>query len=279
VCLYFILAQAFNLSFGVGGLFNLAHVASFALGAYVTALASIELETSFFSCVILSMGAAALFSLLLGAISLRLEHDYFAIGTLAFASLVSAILINWKTVTRGVLGIPGIPRPVLWGHTLQDNGSFLLLVFIAALLSNIFFWILWQGSFGRVLRAQAEFPQACTVLGREVRLIKISAFALSSAFAGLAGLFYAYYISYIDPSSFALREMIFVLTIVLVGRPGSFWGCLFSVIFLVLLPEGLRFLEIPSHILGPLRQLLYSIVLFSVLLLRRHHIFPKQREI
>jgi ABC-type branched-subunit amino acid transport system permease subunit len=279
ICLYAILAQAFNLIFGLGGLFNLAHVASFALGAYATGLASTELGSGFVVCVVLSVLVSALFSLLLGAIALRLYHDYFAIGTLAFASVVSALLINWKSLTRGVLGISGIPRPEIFGISFDENLNFLALIFCCAILSNLLLYFLFRSPFGRLLKAQAESLHACLALGRDVRAVKVASFAVASGFAGLAGTFFAYYLSYIDPSSFALREMIFVLTIAIVGKPGSFWGCLAATIFLVLLPEPLRFLDIPAHILGPMRQMIYALILFLVILLRRDSLFPAQRTI
>ena len=93
----------------------------------------------------------------------------------------------------------------------------------------------------------------------------------------LAGSFFAYYINFIDPSSFGLHEMVFILSIVVLGKPGSFWGVVAATFFLVLLPEPLRFLEIDSSILGPMRQFLYAAVLFLVVYLRRGSLFPVER--
>ena len=104
-------------------------------------------------------------------------------------------------------------------------------------------------------------------------------FLTASAFAGLSGSLFAYYINYIDPSSFSLTEMVFVLTIVVVGKPGSFWGCMAGAAFLVLLPEPLRFTPMPASILGPLRQLLYAVILFLVVYVNRARLFPTERKI
>ena len=116
-------------------------------------------------------------------------------------------------------------------------------------------------------------------LGKNAVALRTAGFVISSLFAGLAGSLFAYYINYIDPSSFSLTEMVFVLTIVIVGRPGSFWGCIVASFFLVLLPEPLRFLEIPSSILGPMRQLLYALILFTSVYINRGRLFPERREI
>jgi branched-chain amino acid transport system permease protein len=104
-------------------------------------------------------------------------------------------------------------------------------------------------------------------------------FLFSSATSGLAGSFFAYYLNYIDPSSFALAEMVFILTIVVVGRPGSLWGVSLGTVFLVLLPEPLRFIDINSAYLGPARQLLQALILFAVVYVNRRSLFPPQREV
>jgi branched-chain amino acid transport system permease protein len=279
ISMYLILAQGLNITFGLGRIFNLAHVASFAIGAYATALLSVESGAEFWKCVCVSTLLSALFAVLLGGIALRLTQDYFAIGTLAFSSVVSSILINWKSVTRGVLGIPGIPRPAFGGIDFYDNTNFLMLIGTSALVWVGLFWLLHRGSLGRALRAQAEFDEAVRAVGCDTGLVRNLAFMLSSASAGFAGALFAYYLNYIDPSSFSLNEMIFVLTIVVVGRPGSLWGVASATIFLVLLPEPLRFIQMDSAYLGPARQMLQAVILFSVVYLYRRSLFPPQREV
>lgn len=277
--MYLILTQSFNINFGLAGQFNLAHVASYAIGAYTTALLSTEYDSGFFTCILLGMFLSGMFAFLIGGISIKLTQDYFAIGTLAFSAIVSALLINWKSLTRGVLGIPGIPRPVVFGVELINNGQFLLLLSVFVLITLFFFYILFRSPFARVLKAQAEFEQGAQALGMNARFARHASFFLASAFAGLAGSFFAYYINYIDPTSFGLHEMIFVLTIIVVGRPGSFWGCIGAAVFLVLLPEPLRFISMPPSILGPLRQLLYALILFAVVFVNRAILFPVERKV
>lgn len=279
--IYVILAQAFNLNFGLGSSFNLAHVASYAIGAYTTALLSTTpgIEASMFVCLPASMLLAGLFAFLIGAISLKLAADYFAIGTLAFSAVVSALLVNWKSLTRGVLGIPGIPRPDLFGIDFNQNRNFLWLMLVLVPLSSACMYVLFRSSFARSLRAQAEFEQAAQALGKNTVLLRNVSFFTASAFAGLAGSLFAYYINYIDPSSFSLTEMVFVLTIVVIGKPGSFWGCIGGAALLVLLPEPLRFIDMPASVLGPLRQLIYALLLFTVVFLNRARLFPVERKI
>ena len=277
--IYLILAQSLNLTFGLGLLFNLAHIAVYAIGAYTTALLAVNLDQSFWVCVPASMLVSAVFALSIGGISLKLTHDYFAIGSLAFSAIVTALLINWKSLTRGVLGIPGIPRPELFGVDFYENANFLALISVFVFFAFVVLWLVFNSRFARQLRAQSEHEHAAMALGIGLREVRNNSFIVSSMFAGLAGSFFAYYINYIDPSSFGLHEMVFVFSIVIIGKPGSFWGVALATIFLVLLPEPLRFIEMSPSILGPMRQLLYAVILFAVVYWKRESLFPVQRTV
>lgn len=279
VGMYLILAQSLNMVFGLGRLFNLAHVASYAIGAYTTALLSTEAEFGFWSCLVLSVILGGMFASLIGAISRRLANDYFAIGSLAFSAVVSALLINWKSLTHGVLGISGIPRPVVLGYDMLENDNFLVLTWALAILSQLILFMLFRGSYARRMRAQAEHEQAALSLGCNTGAVRWVGFYIASSFAGLAGCLFAYYLNYIDPSSFSFAEMVFVLTIAVVGRPGSFWGVTAGTFFLVLLPEPLRFIDFSPGILGPMRQMLYALILFGVVAWNRERLFPVQRHV
>ncbi len=279
VGIYLILAQSFNLTFGLGRLFNLAHIACYAIGAYTAALMSTELNQSVWVCLPAAMLTSGVFALLIGGISLKLTHDYFAIGSLAFSAVVTAVLINWKSLTRGVLGIPGIPRPEIAEINFYENINFLYFLAIVVVAVYIVLYCIFRSRFARRLRAQAEHEPATMALAIGIGSLRNTSFIIASAFAGLAGAIFAYYINYIDPSSFGLHEMVFVLSLVIVGKPGSFWGVTLSTIFLVLLPEPLRFIDIPPSVLGPMRQLLYAVILFGVVYWKRKTLFPVQRTV
>lgn len=279
ISLYTILSQSLNLTFGTARTFNLAHVGVYSIGAYATALYSTAYDGNLLVCVVLSMGAAAVFSLFLGLISLRLTSDYFAIGTLAFAFVVNALLINWKSVTNGVLGIPGIPRPELLGYQFSDEVSFCVLMVVLALFVQIVMWAIFRSPYARALQGGAENPVAAKTLGLRVKRYESVAFIIGSSFAGLAGAMFAFFINYIDPSSFMLTEIVLLLTIVVVGKPGSFWGCIIACAVLLLIPEGLRFLDLPSSILGPMRQLINAVILFSIVVIMRKSLFPVVRSV
>ena len=279
VGIYAILAQSFNLIFGLGRLLNLAHVSSFAIGAYTTAILATRYEWGPLYCIPASFICGGLFAASIGIISMRLSGDYFAVGSLAFAAMINALLINWKGLTNGVLGIPGIPRPIFGGVELISNKLFLIGVIVANLLVQFVLFVAFRNSFSRRLRAQGELELVSKGLGVHTGLTRFCAFFLGSASAGLSGSLFAYYIQYIDPSSFSMSEMIFVLTIVIVGKPGSYWGVLLSTIFMVLLPEPIRFIDLSPGILGPMRQMIYAVVLFSVVYWKRATLFPAERRV
>ncbi len=278
-CLYLTLAQSFNLVFGVGKIFNLSHISAYAVGAYTTALLSTRTGFEVWSCLVCSICIGAVFSVIVSAVSARLKEDYLAIGTLALHSVVIALLTNWKSFTNGVLGIPGIPRPLLFGSELQDSTSFFIFTLSLSLLALGVLICLFRSPFARALRAQAESQIAAQSLGVSLPYCRSIALLASSAIAALSGGIFAYYLNYIDPSSFGLSEMVLILAIVTLGTPGSFRGVIFASLFLVLLPESLRFIDLPSSILGPARQLLYAIVLFFAVYLRREKIFAARRVI
>jgi branched-chain amino acid transport system permease protein len=277
--IYLILAHGLNLVFGLGRLLNLAHVSLFAVGAYATALLSVDHAWHLLAYLPASALLAALLALFTAAISMKLSTDYFAVGSLAFSALISAILINWKDLTRGVLGIPGIPRPELAGIDFYSNLNFACLVWIIALFVSISAKFTWRSKLARALRAYGEDSHAALSLGVGPFRVRTMAFMIAGAWAGLAGSLFATYMQYIDPSSFGLSEMVFVLTIVIVGKPGSFWGMFAGTAFMILLPEPLRQISIPPEYIGPLRQLIYAVLLFSVVFWKRKVLFPPERTI
>lgn len=279
-CIYAVSAQGLNLVFGLGSQFNLAHVAFMSVGSYLTALLSTDFNWGLTECLLISTLLPGLFALLVGEISLRLDKNYFAMATLAFAAIVTALEVNWKSLTKGVLGIVGIPRPVIFGTELSENRDFLIFAVAWMLIWQVIAYMIFKSRFSRSLKILGLSINTAQALGRDSRLLRNMAFFLSACFAGSAGSVFAYYLNYIDPSSFLLSEMVLLLTICIVAKPGSFFGIFPATLLLVvIIPEGLRFIEMPSSVLGPLRQMLNAIILFLVVLLCRKSLFPKRREV
>ena len=209
---------------------------------------------------------------------MRLRGDYLAIATLGFGEIIRSVMKNWTSLTRGPLGIPGIPKPKILGLTFSSSEMYLLLSIIIMLIVVIIVWRIVHSPFGRVLRAIREDDVGAMTLGKNIVKYKLLALSVGACFAGVAGSMYAHYITFIDPSSFTLLETVLMLSMVVLGGLGSINGSVIGAILLVLLPEPLRFLSLPSYMMAAMRQIIYSIILISLILFRPEGLLGEQME-
>ena len=266
--IYVILSVSLNLITGYAGLLSIAHAAFYGVGAYVAALMALNLH----SPILLNIICAVILSGLLGAVvgipSLRIRDDYFAIATFAFQVITFSIMNNWVSFTGGPMGLPGIPQPTLFGWEINNHIDFLLLV---SILCVITLWIshkIVSSPFGRVLKAIREDEIFAQAVGKNVASYKVLIFVIGAGMASVAGVMYAYYISFIDPTSFTIMESIFIISIVIIGGAGNIWGSVLGAAVLVILPEALRFLGMPSSIAANMRQIIYGALLVIFMLFR-----------
>lgn len=263
--IYAILAISLNLSMGFAGLLNIGHVAFYGIGAYTSALLALNLGFPFWLSMLIAGFVAAFFGFILAVPTLKLKGDYFAIATLGFAIVIENILKNWISLTRGPLGLPGIPKPSLFGFGFSQP-SYLVLVAFFAFIAYIFIKHITDAPFGRVLKAIREDELVASSLGKNIVKYKTQALVISAFFAGIAGSLYAHYITFIDPSSFTIFESILIISMIIVGGLASVKGAVVGAIILVLLPEPLRFLPLPSFAIGALRQMIYAGLLVYLLI-------------
>ena len=263
--IYIILAISLQLAVGFTGLLNLGHIAFYCIGAYISALLSL-VGWPWWLCLLLAGIGAMFFGFLLSVPTNKLKGDYLALATLGFSFVIYVVALNWTSLTRGPLGLPGIPKPSLFGFTFSSNISFLILTFFIALISYFLIKRIVASPFGRVLEAVRDDELATRVLGKNTFKMKSYALGISAFFAGIAGSLYAHYITFIDPSSFTILQLIPVLAIVIIGGLASLKGTMVASIILVLLPEPLRFIGFPSSIVGPARQIIYALLLLFILI-------------
>ncbi len=274
VGIYLILALSLQLALGYTGLINLGHIAFFAIGAYTSALLTLN-GIPFIIAILLAGVISAFFGFLLSIPTNKLKGDYLAVATLAFTFVVYAVTLNWTSLTRGPLGLPGIPKPSIFGLSFSSNLSFLILTIIIALAVYFIIKRLVDSPFGKVLEATRDNELATKVLGKNTFKIKSIALGTSAFFAGIAGSLYAHYITYIDPSSFTIMALIPILCIVIIGGLASLKGTILATIILILLPEPLRFIGFPSSVVGPMRQIIYALILLLILIYRPKGLFGK----
>lgn len=266
--IYAALAASLDLLAGHTGLLSVAQSAFYGLGAYTSALLAVKFGASFPVSVLAGMVVASLVSFVISLPSLRLHDDYFVIATFGFQMILFSIFNNWMELTRGPLGIPGIPQPVIFGWHVQTHAEFLIL---AAMFAGLAFFIVGRittSPLGRVLRAIREDEVFAQSLGKNTLYFKVTAFAVSAALAASAGSLYAHYITFIDPTSFTVMESILVISIVIIGGAGSRWGPVIGAVALVTLPEALRFVGLPSPIAANVRQIIYGALLVVMMMVR-----------
>lgn len=265
ICIYTILAQSLSLVAGYSGQISLAHAGFYGIGAYTTALFSVNYGFPVLVTIPLAMLLSGLIAYVVSKVAVKTVDDYYIIITLGIQVVIFSILNNWQEVTKGPLGIPGIPSFDIFGFEIDSKIGYLLIsVFFTALV----WFLLHQLSsspFGRVLRALSEDEVYTKSLGKNVGRFKVVSFVISGMLASIAGVLYAHYISYIDPTSFTIDESIFILSIVIIGGMRNLKGIFFAAAFLVLLPEALRFVGMPSSIAANMRQIIYGFALIFVI--------------
>ncbi len=156
ISIFAVLSVSLDLLAGHTGLLSIASAAFYGLGAYTSALLAVRLGAPFLVGLLAAMLLAAVVSLIISVPSLRLHDDYFVIATFGFQMIACAILNNWMALTRGPLGIPGIPPPVIFGWPVDSHLKFLLLAASAAAFAYVVAWRLTSSPFGRVLHAIRE---------------------------------------------------------------------------------------------------------------------------
>ncbi len=266
--IYGILGLSLNLVVGYTGLLSVTHAAFYGIGAYATAILLTSLGANFFVSVIVAIIISSIVSFLIGLILSKFDDDYYALASFGFNIIIFSVFLNWQELTRGPLGIPGISKPNLFGLDFSSNLPFLglSLVFLGLIYFTSRFIV--NSSFGRVLKAIREDEKAIQVFGYNTLYYKLAIFVISSAMAAVAGSLFASYITFIDPSSFWLMESIFILAIVILGGLSNLKGSLLGALFLILLPEALRFVGMPNDIAAQMRQVIYGVILILLTLYR-----------
>ena len=267
--IYIMLVLSANLTIGMANLLTMCQAAFYGIGAYIGTYFLMQFNLPFLAIAALVILFTGFFSFLVSYASVRLKGDYFVIATMGFQLIVYTILYNWTDVTRGPYGIPGIPGIKLFG-IFEISGVYAYLVLSLILMGVIVFLFhqLVESPFGRVLNAIRADEITVKAMGRNTVLFKSLAFFLSAAAAGLAGVIYASYVSYIDPTSFTLDESIFILSALFIGGIGNTKGPVLGALFVVLLPELLRFVGLPDTIAANLRQIIYGLALILVMYYR-----------
>ena len=274
--IYIMLVLSANLTIGMANLLTMCQAAFYGIGAYIGTYFLMQFNLPFVVIALLVMVISGAFSFLVSFASVRLKDDYFVIATMGFQLIIYTILYNWTDVTHGPYGIAGIPGIKLFGqYEVSGTYGYLILSLIVMAIVVWLFHHLVTSPFGRVLNAIRADETTTEAIGRNTLKFKSLAFFMSAAVAGLAGVIYASYVSYIDPTSFTLDESMFVLSALFIGGIGNTKGPILGSLFVVLLPELLRFVGLPDAIAANLRQIIYGLALVLVMYFRPQGILGK----
>lgn len=271
VGLYVILAMGLNVVVGLAGLLDLGYVAFYAVGAYSMGILGVFWGLSFWQVFPLALFLSAVSGILIGAPTLRLRSDYLALVTLGFGEIIRISINNLSTLTGGPNGLPGIPRPAVFGFKfgllLQP---YFYLVSLLALVAITIVRRLDDSDIGRSWIAIREDEEAAEAVGVDTARLKLLAFAIGATFAGGAGVFFASRMGFTAPASFTLWESVIILCMVVLGGMGSVPGVLLGVLVLVVLPEVLREF-------GQYRMILFGIALTGMMIFRPAGFLPSGR--
>lgn len=229
--------------FGLTGILSIAQAAFWGIGAYTSAILTVDYNMPFWVGFLAATGVAALAGVALGAPTLRLKTHYLVLATIAFAEVARQVINNWDALTRGPQGFPGIPRASLLGFEFASRtqqyylGLAILALVVLALLA------LRNSRLGRALEAVRDDALAAEAMGINVTAIRVMAFSVSAALGGMAGSLYAHMQRFVSPEIFDLHASVLFLAMLMIGGRRSITGAIVGAGLLTYLPEWLRHLQ------------------------------------
>jgi len=240
---YVLVVLGLNLFIGFAGQISLGHAAFFGLGAYGSAILTVNLQLPAWPAMVLTALAVAGLALGIGIPTLRLHGHYLAMATLGFNYVWHIILVEWDRVTGGPSGLAGIPPLTVMGLPMDTESRFYYLIWSLVLVALLLCRNLLHSGVGRGLAALAQDEVAAACLGVDVQRSKIKTFVLSAVFASVGGSLYAHYFGYVNPDAFGIFKSVDLVIMVVVGGLGSVWGTLFGAALITVLPHWLDFIS------------------------------------
>lgn len=259
--IYVILASSLNITNGYTGLFSFGHAAFYGIGAYTAAILATRAGFPFWLTLPLGGAVAGIFGTAIALPTLRLTGIFLALVTIGFQEITYLVILNWISLTRGPMGIPGIPPATIRGLALVGNREYYYLILVLDVIVLFVLSRIVTSRLGRSFVAIREDELAAQSAGIAAFPTKVLSFVIATFFAGIAGAFYAHYARFVSADSFRLDETFVILTMLIVGGMGSLLGPVIGAVFLVVLPEASRFL-------AEYRGVVYGLILIGVILFR-----------
>ena len=239
--IYMLLTIGLNLQYGYTGLINFGVVAFFGIGAYASALLTLA-GWPLLPAFLVAIGVAGIAAYPIGLLSLRLSDDYLAVVTLGFSEVVRLLIQQEQWLTKGVQGLPGIPR--LFGSLGVGEYADLATLGVLVLCNGAAVALmvhLVRSPYGRLIQAIRDDEVAVEAIGKDPRRYKVQVFMLGAGLAGLAGAFYAHFITYLSPEQFLPLVTFYVWIAMIIGGTGRTSGAVAGSLILMVFLEGSRF--------------------------------------
>lgn len=277
--LYSVLALALNFQLGSANIPNFATGASYGIGAYTSALLTLDFGVNFWLTLPVAALVATFFGFAIGFPSMRTRDTYLALVTIAFAVVVQQLMNNFDW-TGGPNGLVGIPAPSLFGHSfaspvklfgwkVPSQGNFYYLSLAVLALAIISARWLHDSRVGLAWNALRADELAAQCQGINIVWYKMLAFGVDAFLAAFAGTVYAFYVGYISPDNFTFLVSVTIMTMVIVGGMDNVLGVIVGAFLLTLLPEKLR-------VFNDYRLLFVSVLVILFLMLRPQGLFPRR---
>ena len=260
------------------GQLSLGSAGFMGIGAYTSALLTLHFELPLYLTVIIGALAAGVIGIIIGIPALRLSGVYLAIATLGFGEVIRVIFVNSESLTKGSIGLSGIPHlgrellslttnlgfdPAMLG--LRNNQFvYLLVVLVLLILTILIIWFFIRQSKSRVGRAFAAIKmdeKAAEAMGINITYYKVLSFTQGAILAGFAGALFAHVMGYISPADFSYHRAVDILIFAIFGGSEVIWGAIFGAAFMTMLPEALRFIS-------EYRYMIYGIILILLMAFR-----------
>lgn len=265
-----VLALGLHVVIGEAGQFALSHAAFYGIGIYTAGLINTAWHPPFVVSILAGGIVSALVGYVIGLLSLRMRDIYLALATFAFGEAMQWVFFNWDGVTGGSNGMQMEPAN-LFGYQLTNDLQ--AYPFVAVLMA-LMLWLtiaLSRSQYGSALRAVRESDVAAMAMGINVKAMKQTAFAISAAFAGVAGGMYTLFTSYIHPESLGFQTTIVVLTMIVVGGLGSVRGAVAGAIVFGLISELLR------QALS-IQEVIYGVILMGFMMFKPKGLFADRSK-
>jgi branched-chain amino acid transport system permease protein len=269
--LYIVLCLGLNIVAGYAGLLDLGYAAFFAIGAYTSGILTSQYGWNFWLAIPPALLLAALVGIMIGMPTLRLRSDYLAIVTLGAGEIIRILARNLKSLTGGPSGLIGIKRPTLFGLKLNGISHYYYIFLIMVILALLVSYRLEHSRLGRAWKYVRDDEDVAEAMGIHKSIIKLSAYIMGAMFAGLAGCFFAAKMTAISPDSFTFLQSLMIVVAMVLGGMGKIAGMVVGALVYVLFPEVFR-------TIGPLRMLVFGIILILMMVFRPQGIWPERRH-